>query len=112
MVLDGAREALTQIVGVQLELPLVHLYRHTWSLADALAYLDEVGFVLAQVDPFNWLGEDPVSAVEVEAVFRRRDRVDELGAKSREGSAVNSTGCATTCAALPFGTDNQQGDRR
>jgi FkbM family methyltransferase len=80
LVLDGAREALTQIVGVQLELPLVHLYKHTWSLADALVYMGEIGFVLAQLDPFKWLSEDPVSAVEIDGVFRRRGQVDELGA--------------------------------
>jgi hypothetical protein len=70
---------LTQIIGVQLELPIVPLYKDTWSLADALLYMREVGFVLAQLDPFHWLSEDPVSAVEIDAVFRRRGRVDELG---------------------------------
>jgi FkbM family methyltransferase len=76
-VLEGAREALTQIVGVQLELPLVHLYKDTWSLADASSYMRHVGFVLAQLTPVNWLREDPVSAVEIDGVFRRRCRADE-----------------------------------
>jgi FkbM family methyltransferase len=75
-ILEGAREALSQVVGVQLELPLVHLYKETWTLADALVYLDAAGFVLAQLTPVNCLKEDPVSAVEVDGVFRRR-RADE-----------------------------------
>jgi FkbM family methyltransferase len=76
-VLEGAREALTQIVGVQLELPLVHLYKDTWSLADALVYMREKGFVLAQLTPVNWLKEDPVSAVEIDGIFRRHGSADE-----------------------------------
>jgi hypothetical protein len=71
LMLEGAREALTKIVGVQLELPLVHLYNDTWSLADALAYMDQRGFVLAQLSPVNWLKEDPVSVVEIDGIFRR-----------------------------------------
>ena len=76
-VLEGARQALTQIVEVQLELPLVHLYKGTWSLAEALVYMQEVGFVLAQLTPVNWLKDDPVSAVEIDGVFRRRGSADE-----------------------------------
>jgi FkbM family methyltransferase len=76
-VLEGARRALTQIVGVQLELPLVHLYKCTWSLAEALVFMQDAGFVLAQLTPVNWLKDDPVSAVEVDGLFRRRDSTDE-----------------------------------
>lgn len=71
-ILEGVREALSQVVGVQLELPLVHLYKDTWSLADALVYLGDAGFVLAQLNPVSYLMEDPVSAVEIDGVFRRR----------------------------------------
>jgi len=34
-ILEGAREALSQVIGVQSDLPLVYLYRETWSLGDA-----------------------------------------------------------------------------
>jgi FkbM family methyltransferase len=75
-ILEGAREALSRVVGVQLELPLVHLYKGTWSLTDALLYMDATGFVLAQLTSVNCLSEDPVSTVEIDGVFRRR-RADE-----------------------------------
>lgn len=76
-VLEGARQALTQIVGVQLELPLVHLYKDTWSLAEALIFMEEAGFVPAQLTPVNWLKDDPVSAVEIDGLFRRHNNADE-----------------------------------
>ncbi len=72
-ILDGAREVLSQVVGVQLELPLVHLYENTWSLGDALVYMGDAGFVLAQLTPVNCLREGPVSAIEINGVFRRRN---------------------------------------
>lgn len=71
-VLDGAREVLRQVVGVQMELPIVHLYENSWSLTEALTYMDDAGFALAQVLPISWLKEDRVSAVEIDAVFRRK----------------------------------------
>ena len=71
-ILEGARKALSQVVGVQLELPLVHLYKETWSLADALVYMGNAGFVLAQLTPVTCLREDPVSAIEIDGIFRRR----------------------------------------
>lgn len=41
--------------------------------------MGELGFVLAQLDPFYWQHEDPVSAVEIDGDFRRRGPLDELG---------------------------------
>src|SRR5581483_1306542 len=70
-VLEGSSEALKQIIGVQMELPIVHLYEDTWSLEDSLSYMRDRGFVLAQVTPVNWLSNDRVSLVEIDAVFRR-----------------------------------------
>jgi FkbM family methyltransferase len=75
-VLEGARSALMQMVGIQLELPIVHLYKDTWSLADALTYMRQVGFVVAQLTPVNWLVEDPVSLIEIDAIFRRGNSAD------------------------------------
>jgi hypothetical protein len=47
-VLDGATETLKRCVGVQLELPIGHLYEGVWSFREALDYMDGLGFVLAQ----------------------------------------------------------------
>lgn len=73
-VIEGARKALTWFVGVQLELPLVHLYQNTWSFEDAITHMRGAGFVLAQLNPVIWRREDPVSLIEVDAVFRRADQ--------------------------------------
>jgi hypothetical protein len=34
-ILEGACEALSQVIGVQSDPPLVYLYRASWSLGDA-----------------------------------------------------------------------------
>jgi FkbM family methyltransferase len=76
-VLEGGLLALQHIIGIQMELPVVHLYENTWSLSDALGYMQERGFVLSQVTPVNWLKDDLVSLVEIDAVFRRRGSQDQ-----------------------------------
>jgi FkbM family methyltransferase len=70
-ILEGAPKTLPQVVGVQLELPIVHLYKNTWSLVEALAYMRHAGFVPAQLTPVNWLSDDSASLLEIDAVFRR-----------------------------------------
>jgi FkbM family methyltransferase len=72
-VLRGAARSLEHIVGVQLELPAVHLYRDTWDMEVAIAQMREYGFVIAQVRPVNYLADDPASIVEIDCVFRRID---------------------------------------
>jgi FkbM family methyltransferase len=76
-VLDGAREALRTLAGVQLELPVIHLYRDTWQFTDAVAYMSAAGFVISQLTPVEWLPNDRVSVAELDAVFRRCDALDE-----------------------------------
>lgn len=76
-VLRGAARSLQILQGVQLEVPLIHLYADTWSASDAIAFLHAAGFVLAQVHHNNFHSSDPVSAVELDCVFRRVvDRID------------------------------------
>jgi FkbM family methyltransferase len=70
-ILDGAVRSLQTIKGLQLELPIVHLYKGTWGIEDAVAYMNDRGFVLCQIKPVNFLWEDPV--LEVDCLFRRRD---------------------------------------
>ena len=71
-VLKGARTALREIVGVQLELPIEHLYAETWSLIEAIGFMEENGFAISQARPVNPLREDPASLVELDVVFRRQ----------------------------------------
>jgi FkbM family methyltransferase len=70
-VLDGARKSLKEIVGVQAELPIVHLYHGVWSFPEALDYMNQRGFVLGQVRPTNFDREEGVSLLELDCLFRR-----------------------------------------
>jgi FkbM family methyltransferase len=69
-VLDGATVSLRAIEAVLLELPVVHLYKGTWGLEDAFAYMSDRGFQLCQIKPVNFLWDDPI--LEVDCLFRRR----------------------------------------
>lgn len=72
-VLTGAVRSLPILCAVQLELPIVHLYKDTWRISEALEYMRTQGFVLSQMQPVNFSSVDPVSLVEVDALFRRFD---------------------------------------
>ena len=69
-VLDGAEDFLKRCVGVQLELPIQHLYEGVWSLQEALSYMETRGFMLAQVTPTNPRHDDYESVAELDCVFR------------------------------------------
>ncbi|MEH2523521.1 MULTISPECIES: FkbM family methyltransferase [unclassified Bradyrhizobium] len=79
-VLKGGRNSVPRLLGVQLELPLVHLYQETWNFDEALRFMREAGFTLSQMRPVTYYSEDPVSLLEVDCVFRRTDYAD--GSKS------------------------------
>lgn len=70
-VLAGGRQLLKRCVGLQLELPVEHLYEGVWSLTEALEKMREAGFAPAQIRPVTSLQDDSVSAVEFDCVFRR-----------------------------------------
>lgn len=69
-VLKGGDQMLELALGVQLEVPIVHLYEGVWRMEEALAFMREKGFVPAQFRPVNIIGDDP-SCLEVDCVFRR-----------------------------------------
>jgi FkbM family methyltransferase len=76
-VLKGARRALSQSAGVLIELPVVDAYEGSWSFYEAVEYMDDLGFVPCQIDPVNHHHADPMSALEFDCLFRRRnDRID------------------------------------
>lgn len=70
-VLDGAREFLAKTTGVMLELPVIHVYKRTWSISEALDYMHERGFVLCQAEQNNHHPDDPMATFEFDCVFRR-----------------------------------------
>jgi FkbM family methyltransferase len=71
-VLAGAGDLLKRCVGLQLELPIEHLYKDVWSFNEALAYVDNLGLVPAQVRMVNALHDDKASALEFDVIFRRK----------------------------------------
>jgi FkbM family methyltransferase len=72
-VLNGGKHVLPLLLGVQLELPLIHLYDGTWKLDEAVRFMREAGFTLSQMRPVTYYSEDPVSLLEVDCIFRRTD---------------------------------------
>jgi FkbM family methyltransferase len=73
-VLEGARSLLPTLKGVFMELPIVHLYEGTWQLHEAIEYMANADFVLAQIHPVNFHSTDHVSLIEVDCLFRPRDQ--------------------------------------
>jgi FkbM family methyltransferase len=71
-VLAGANSCLAKCVGVQLEVPVEHLYNDVWTFAEAIRCMDELGFTPAQFHTVNLLHDDAVSAIEFDGVFRRK----------------------------------------
>ena len=70
-VLDGARALLPACVGLQLELPIEHLYEGVWSFDEAIACATGLGFVPAQFRTVCTSNTFPAAAVEVDCIFRR-----------------------------------------
>lgn len=70
-VLQGAAGALKLCEGIQLELPIQHLYDNVWSISEAIAHMEDLGFVPAQFEMVNTLRDDESSGVEFDCIFRR-----------------------------------------
>ena len=75
-VLAGARETLRKVEGVQLEINLEPLYSGSWAASEAISFMEEEGFVIAQTETVNHRRHDPVSALEMDCLFRRREAAD------------------------------------
>ena len=71
-VLLGAPECLSTVLGVQMELPIMHLYEGTWKFHEAVAYMSDLGFEISNITPVNYDQTDTVSLVEVDCIFRRK----------------------------------------
>lgn len=73
-VLEGAVKGLSMMKGVIMELPIIHLYKGTWAVHEAIEYMADAGFVPAQIHPVNYHLMDPLSLIEVDCLFRRCDK--------------------------------------
>jgi FkbM family methyltransferase len=71
-VLKGGAGCISKFLGVQMELPIVHLYEGTWRFHDAIASMNQRGFDISTIVPVNFDPADPMSLLEVDCVFRRR----------------------------------------
>jgi FkbM family methyltransferase len=71
-VIKGATRMLDRVTGLQLELPIQHLYDGGWTLVDALTTLDNLGFVPAQMRPATVMNDDRSSWAEIDCIFRRK----------------------------------------
>jgi FkbM family methyltransferase len=75
-VLQGGWKTLPRLKGILMELPIIHLYQGTWQFHEALEFMALAGFVPAQIHPVNYHSKDNVSLVEVDCLFRPRERDD------------------------------------
>lgn len=71
-VLMGASGCLSQFLGVQLELPIIHLYEGTWHFHEAVDYMRKRGFDISNIVPVSYDRHDAVSLLEVDCIFRAR----------------------------------------
>jgi FkbM family methyltransferase len=70
-VLKGCANCISEFLGVQMELPIIHLYEGMWRFHEAVAFMSERGFDLSTIIPVSFDPNDPMSLVEVDCVFRR-----------------------------------------
>jgi FkbM family methyltransferase len=75
-VLAGAPKTMKKVLGVQLEVPVVHFYQNTWTIEEAFAFMRAAGFVLCQATPVGFCGQDPVAIGELDCIFRRKSSID------------------------------------
>jgi hypothetical protein len=71
-VIEGGPRSMQRICGLQLELPIKDLYEDNWDLVTALSYLENLGFVPAQMRATTLISEDPECWTEIDCVFRRK----------------------------------------
>jgi len=75
-VIEGGRETLPRLAGILLELPIIHVYEGVWQFHEAIKFMDDAGFVPAQITPVGYHTVDIVSAVEFDCLFRPKGQVD------------------------------------
>jgi FkbM family methyltransferase len=79
-VLSGASKCLSDFLGVQMELPIIHLYEGTWRFHEAVAYMSERGFEISNLLPVNYDRTDQTSLLEIDCIFRNvRVAADKQG---------------------------------
>jgi FkbM family methyltransferase len=75
-VMEGAKQTISRVAGILMEIPVIHTYKSEWYFHDALRYMFELGFVPAQIQAVGYHSVDNVSAVDFDCLFRRRAQLD------------------------------------
>jgi FkbM family methyltransferase len=75
-VIAGADHAMRHLLGIQMELPVIHLYENVWTLSQAVDHMAGLGFVMCQVDPVSYHSLDRCAVIELDCIFRRRSELD------------------------------------
>lgn len=75
-VMEGGPHTMARSLGVLIELPIIHVYEGEWQFHEAIKFMGDAGFVLAQIQPVNYHGADKVSVIELDCLFRPRSHVD------------------------------------
>ena len=75
-VIEGGPRTIPRVLGILMELPIIHVYDGEWQFHEALRFMAEAGFVPAQIQPVNYHGMDNVSAVEFDCLFRPLGQAD------------------------------------
>jgi FkbM family methyltransferase len=75
-VIEGGRKTVARSKGVLMEVPIIALYNNSWRLSEPIEYMDGIGFVPTQIDPVNYHPMDRQALVEIDCLFRPRDRLD------------------------------------
>ena len=73
-VIEGAKQTISRVADILMELPVIHTYKFEWHFHEALKYMFELGFVPAQIQAVGYHSVDNVSAVEFDCLFRRVTR--------------------------------------
>ncbi len=74
--MEGGLQTMPRLLGILLELPVIHAYKGSWRFDEAIKFMGDAGFVPAQILPVNYHTMDNVSAVEFDCLFRPRSQVD------------------------------------
>lgn len=70
-VIAGAGRCISEFLGVQMELSIIHLYEGTWQFHEAIACMGDLGFEISTIIPVNFDPNDPMALLEVDCIFRK-----------------------------------------
>lgn len=79
-VMEGGQQTIARVMGILMELPVIHVYQGEWQFHEAVKYMSDAGFVPAQIQAVGYHGKDNVSAVDFDCLFRPRGEVDGMKA--------------------------------